>query len=47
MLDLELTFDLVLLVDSVESERCTFKVDLELVVVVCLLEAKALGAGFS
>ena len=46
MLDLELTLDLVLLVDSVDSERCTFKVDLELVVV-CLLEAKALGAGFS
>ena len=44
--DLELTLDLVLLVDSVDSERCTFKVELELVVV-CLLEAKALGAGFS
>ena len=46
VLDLELTLDLVLLVDSVDSERCTFKVELELAVV-CLLEAKALGAGFS
>ena len=46
VLDLELTLDLVLLVDSVDSERCTFKVDLELVVV-CLLEAEALGGSFS
>jgi len=46
VLDLELTLDLVLLVDSVDSERCTFEVDLELVMVF-LLEAKALAAGFS
>ena len=45
-MDLELTFDLVLQVDSVDSERCTFEVDLELVMV-CLLEARALAAGFS
>jgi hypothetical protein len=47
VLDLELTFDLVLLVDSVDSERFTVRVDLELVVVVCLLESDALATGFS